>query len=164
MLDVLGARLRWWMIGTMGGMTIVFSASSIGYSISRLKFAFPLALLAGLCEIVPTVGPATAAVIALLFAASQSASAVVGVIITYAVIQSLEAYIILPLIMRGAVKIHPAISLFSVVFWAKILGLPGLMMAIPINLVLGSAVEYMYVRPRERNEAEADLAAISDAP
>jgi predicted PurR-regulated permease PerM len=166
MLDVLGSRLRWWMIGTIGGMAVVFCASSIGYSIARLKFAFPLALLAGLCEMVPTVGPATAALVALLFAASQSSTAVVGVIITYAVIQSLEAYLILPLIMRGAVQIHPAITLFSVFFWAKILGVPGLMMAIPINLVIGTATEYLYVRPRERREAEAAarLAEIAATP
>ena len=63
MLDTLGSRLRWWMIGTIGGMTVVFSASAIGYSISRLKFAIPLALMAGLGEIVPTVGPAIAAVV-----------------------------------------------------------------------------------------------------
>ena len=73
MLDMLGSRLRWWMIGTLGGMCVVFSASIIGYSISRLKFALPLALLAGLGEIVPTVGPAIAAIVALLFAASESA-------------------------------------------------------------------------------------------
>ncbi|HET6251584.1 MAG TPA: AI-2E family transporter [Tepidisphaeraceae bacterium] len=155
MLDALGARLRWWLIGTVGGMCIVFSASAIGYSASRLKFAFPLALLAGLGEMVPTVGPATAALLALLFAASQSGAAVLGVLLTYATIQSLEAYVILPLIMRGAVKIHPAITLFSVVLWAKVFGIPGLMMAIPINLVIGSAVEYLYVLPREQREAQA---------
>jgi predicted PurR-regulated permease PerM len=166
MLDVLGSRLRWWMIGTIGGMAVVFSASCIGYSIAGLKFAIPLALLAGLCEIVPTVGPATAALVALLFAASQNSTAVVGVIITYAAIQSLEAYLILPMIMRGAVKIHPAITLFSVFFWAKVLGVPGLMMAIPINLVLGTATEYLYVLPRERRDAQTanESAELAESP
>lgn len=150
MLDTLGTRLRWWMMGTIGGMTVVFSASVAGYSISRLKFAFPLALLAGLGEIVPTVGPAIAAVVALIFAATQSNATVVGVVLTYASIQTLEAYLILPMIMRQAVKIHPAVTLFSVVFWAKVFGVPGLMLAIPINLAIGSAVEYLYILPRER--------------
>jgi predicted PurR-regulated permease PerM len=158
MLDTFGSRLRWWMIGTIGGMTVVFSASAIGYSISRLKFAIPLALLAGLGEIVPTVGPAIAAVVALFFAASEgSGSTVVGVILTYATIQSLEAYLILPLIMRRAVKIHPAVTLFSVVFWAKVFGVPGLMMAIPINLAIGTAVEYLYILPREDSLARRGL-------
>jgi predicted PurR-regulated permease PerM len=152
MFDQLGNRLRWWMIGTLGGMGVVFSASCIGYFASGLKFALPLALLAGLAEMIPTVGPAVAAIVALLFAFSQSNSAAVGVAITYLVIQSLEAYLILPLIMRGAVKIHPAITLFSVVLWAKIFGVPGMVLAIPINLTIGSAIEYLYIRPRDRQE------------
>ena len=86
-------------------MSIVFSASAIGYSISRLKFAVPLALLAGLGEVVPTVGPAIAAIVAMLFAASEGdSSTVVGVILTYASVQALEAYLILPMIMRRAVN------------------------------------------------------------
>jgi predicted PurR-regulated permease PerM len=164
MLDTLGSRLRWWMIGTLGGMTVVFVASNLGYTIAGLKFAFPLALLAGIGEIVPTVGPAMAAIVAMLFAASQSGSAVVGVVLTYASIQTLEAYVILPMIMRRAVKVHPAVTLFSVVFWAKVFGIPGLMLAIPINLAIGSAIEYLYLKPRERREAGAaeEIAAMAE--
>jgi predicted PurR-regulated permease PerM len=52
--------------------------------------------------------------------------------------------------MRGAVRIHPAVTLFSVVLWGKIFGVPGMMLAIPINLTIASAVEHLYVRPRDR--------------
>ncbi|HEX4792492.1 MAG TPA: AI-2E family transporter [Humisphaera sp.] len=149
MLEHLAGKLRWWMIGTLGGMCVVFSASCLGYAIAGVKYFMPLALLAGLAEIVPTVGPACAAVIAFLFAASQGGGAAVGVVITYIIVQSLEAYLILPLIMRGAVQIHPAVTLFSVVLWAKIFGVPGMMLAIPINLTIASAVEFLYVRPRD---------------
>ena len=157
MLEHLGQKLRWWVMGTLAGMTVVFSASCLGYAISGVQFFLPLALLAGLGEIVPTVGPACAAIVALLFAASQSGTAAAGVIITYIVVQSLEAYLILPLIMRGAVQIHPAITLFSVILWAKIFGVPGMMLAIPINLTIASAVEYLYVRPRDRAVTHREL-------
>ncbi len=154
-LHTLGPRLRRWVVGTLISMCIVFSASCIGYFSIGLKFALPLALLSGLAEIVPTVGPACAAGIALLFAATQehSGPAVVGVLIIYAIVQSIEAYLILPMIMRGAVKIHPAVTLFSVVLWGKIFGVPGLMLAIPINVTIGSLLEHLYVRPREQREA-----------
>ena len=154
MLEHLATKLRWWLIGTLGGMCVVFSACCLGYGISGVKFFLPLAMLAGLAETVPTVGPACAAVVALLFAASQGSGAVVGVILTYIIVQTLEAYLVLPLIMRGAVQIHPAVTLFSVVLWAKIFGVPGMMLAIPINLTLAAAIEYLYVRPRERRLSE----------
>jgi predicted PurR-regulated permease PerM len=146
----LGPRLRRWVIGTMISMCIVFTASLIGYSSIGLNFALPLAMLAGMCEIVPTVGPACAAIIAILFGATQSGQVVIGVICVYTIIQSIEAYVILPMIMRGAVRIHPAVTLFSVVLWGKIFGVPGMMLAIPINLTIASAVEHLYVRPRDR--------------
>jgi len=149
MMEHLASKLRWWMIGTLGGMCVVFSASCLGYAIGGVKYFMPLALLAGLAEIVPTVGPACAAIIAFVFAASQGGGAAVGVVITYIIVQSLEAYLILPLIMRGAVQIHPAVTLFSVVLWAKIFGVPGMMLAIPINLTIASAVEFLYIRPRD---------------
>lgn len=149
MLEALGPRLRRWVLGTFTSMCIVFTASWIGYGVIGLEFALPLAILAGLCEIVPTVGPACAMIIALLFGATQSGGAVIGVLCVYAVIQSIEAYIILPMIMRGAVKVHPAVTLFSVVLWGKIFGVPGLMLAIPINLTLACLVEYLYVKPRD---------------
>lgn len=162
MLNALGPRLRRWVVGTLISMCIVFSASSIGYyTIGMRELTIPLALLAGLAEIVPTVGPACAVVIAILFAATKSGAMVVGVLIVYAIIQSIEAYVILPMIMRGAVQIHPAVTLFSVVLWGKIFGVPGLMLAIPINVTLASFIEYLYVRPRDRRHelAREEVAA-----
>lgn len=154
MLDALGPRLRRWVLGTLMSMTIVFTASFAGYSAAGLELALPVAMIAGLAEIVPTVGPAAAAVVAVLFASTQSAGVVAGVLIVYLIIQSIEAYLILPMIMRGAVKIHPAVTLFSVVLWGKLFGVPGMMLAIPINLTIAAALEFLYVRPRDERVME----------
>jgi predicted PurR-regulated permease PerM len=154
-LDDLAPRYRRWVIGTLTGMCVVFVASAIGYTSIGLKFAIPLALLAGFAEIIPTVGPATACAIAALFAAAtQTGTMALGVLVVYGVIQALEAYIILPMIMRGAVNIHPAVTLFSVVLWGKILGVPGLILAIPINLTLWTLLDHFRIRPRERTEGQ----------
>lgn len=157
MFESLGPRLRRWVLGTFTSMCIVFTASWIGYTAIDLNFALPLAMLAGICEIVPTVGPAVAMIVAVLFAATQSGGTVVGVLAVYAVIQAIEAYLILPMIMRGAVKVHPAVTLFSVVLWGKVFGVPGLMLAIPINVTLACAIEYLYVLPREQREERLGL-------
>jgi predicted PurR-regulated permease PerM len=154
----LGPRLRRWVVATLLSMSIVFTASLIGYSIIGLKLAVPLALLAAVCEIVPTVGPAVAAVVAGLFAAATSTSgAVAGVAVVYGVIQSVEAYVILPMIMRGAVKIHPAVTLFSVVLWGKICGVPGLVLAIPINLFLWGIARHFIIRPPHMTDADGKI-------
>jgi predicted PurR-regulated permease PerM len=164
MLEALGPRLRRWVLGTLTSMSIVFTASLVGFKVIRLEFALPLALLAGLCEIVPTVGPACAMVVAVLFAATQSAGTVIGVLCVYAVIQAIEAYVILPMIMRGAVKVHPAVTLFSVVLWGKIFGVPGLMLAIPINLTIACLVDFLYIRPRDAKLPDPEMILRREEP
>jgi predicted PurR-regulated permease PerM len=153
-LEELAPRFRRWVIGTLTGMCVVFIASSIGYSVIGLReVAIPLGLLAGFAEIVPTVGPAVACVIAALFAvATRGGTTAVGVLIVYAVIQAIEAYAILPMIMKGAVNIHPAVTLFSVVLWGKIFGVAGLMLAIPINLTIWTFFDHFRFRPRDLAE------------
>lgn len=149
-LTDLGPRYRAWVLGTVAGMLIVFTASLIGYSIIGLRMALLLALLAGFAEVVPTIGPAIACAIAALFAATtQSMGMALAVFIVYGIIQAVEAYMVLPMIMRGAVNIHPAVTLFSVVLWGKIFGVPGLMMAIPINLTIWTFLDHLYMRRRD---------------
>ena len=146
-LDDLEPKYRAWAVGTLTGMTVVFTASMIGYTVIGLKMAIPLALLAGIAEIVPTVGPAIACVIAAIFAgATQSGTAAGLVLAVWGGIQALEAYVILPMIMKGAVNVHPAVTLFTVVLWGKIFGVAGLMLAIPINLTIWTLLEHLRMR------------------
>lgn len=154
-MDELEPKYRAWAVGTLTGMCVVFTASMIGYTVIGLKMAIPLALLAGIAEIVPTVGPAIACVIAALFAgATQSGTAAGLVLLVWGCIQALEAYVILPMIMKGAVNVHPAITLFTVVLWGKIFGVAGLMLAIPINLTIWTMLEHLRMRELDGITAE----------
>jgi len=154
-MDDLEPKYRAWAVGTLTGMCVVFTASMIGYTVIGLKMAIPLALLAGIAEIVPTVGPAIACVIAALFAgATQSGTAAGLVLLVWGCIQALEAYVILPMIMKGAVNVHPAITLFTVVLWGKIFGVAGLMLAIPINLTIWTLIDHLRMRDMDGAKAE----------
>lgn len=141
-------RLRWWLIGTLASMVIVGVASGIGYAIVGVEFAIPLAFLAGVSEIVPTFGPAVTFLIAIVFAATQGTGVVVGVIIVYLIIQAVESNLITPFIMKEAVSIPPVITLFTIVLWGHIFGFPGLLLAIPINLVIWTFADHLLIRPR----------------
>lgn len=147
--DDLVPRLRWWVIGTLFSMMVVGLASWVGYVLVGLDFAIPLALVAGVAEIVPTVGPAVAFVVALLFAATQGVGVLIGVCIIYVIVQVIESYILVPLVMKKAVDIPPVVTLFTVVLWGKVFGAAGLFLAIPINLVLWSFYDHLVLRPRQ---------------
>ena len=74
----------------------------------------------------------------------------VGVLITWAIIQVLEPYVLVPIVMRKAVRIPPVVTVFTVVLWARILGPMGLLLAIPINITLWSFISNFVLKSRER--------------
>lgn len=134
-------RLRWWLLGTLASMLIVFVAAWGAFTVVGIDLALPLALLWGLAEIVPNLGPAFGGLIGLVLAIPQGGDQVFWTAVAWLAIQTLEGYVILPLVMRGAVHVPPVVSLFSVVLWGRIFGLPGVFLAIPLDLVVWTALE-----------------------
>lgn len=130
-------KLRWWMLGSLFNMVVTGLTSWLGYGVV-LGFgpATPLAIIAAFGELVPNIGPVLAFGIALVFAVGEGAWGLAGVTIVYIVLQSLESYVLQPLVMRKSVSVPPVVTLFTVVLWGKLFGLPGLLLAIPINLLI----------------------------
>jgi predicted PurR-regulated permease PerM len=155
-MDELYPQLRWWVIGAIVSMTSVAIASWVGFKLAGLQFHVPLAMLAGLSEIVPSVGPAVTFLIALAFAAAQGWQVVVYVALVWVVVQTLESYVITPLVMRTAVDIPPLISLLTILFWGHVFGVVGLLLAIPLNLLVWTLAKHFLMYP---DAAEGDMPA-----
>ena len=152
-------KLRWWLIGTFISMISVGLLSWAGFTIIGLRFAAAVALLMALAEVIPTVGPMIAFIVALLLALAQGTTQVVGVLVLWSIIQIAESYLLVPLVMRRAVRIPPVITLFTVVLWGKVFGVGGLLLAIPIDLVIWAAADHFILR---RHPAEAEAQPKSD--
>ena len=143
-------RLRWWLLGILISMGVVGTGAGLGFWLAGLEFWLPLAIFAGLAEIVPILGPTVAFLVALLFAAAQGTGEVVGVLITWAIVQIIEPYVLVPMVMRRAVHIPPVVTLFTVVLWARVFGPLGLLLAVPINITLWAMVDSFVLQPRQR--------------
>jgi predicted PurR-regulated permease PerM len=140
-LESLEPQLRWWTLGSLFNMVVTGITSWAGYAlVLGTQQAAPLAVLAALGELIPNIGPMLAFVVALIFAAPQGGGAMLGVTAVYVVLQTVESYILVPMVTRKTVEIPPVVTLFSVVFWGKVFGPVGLLMAIPLNLVVWSFV------------------------
>ena len=159
-LDELSPRLRWWLLGSLIAMAVTGAATYLGFRLIGLQFAAGLAVLAGVAELVPTFGPLFAFLLALLFAAADGRSAVMGIVGVYFVIQTLESYILQPYVMKKAVDMPPVVTLFTIILWSHVFGVAGLVLAIPINLVIWTFVDHFAIRPRRRRQA---CAAQADA-
>jgi len=142
-------RLRWWALGMVVSMTIVGTLSGLGFWAIGLRLALPLAVLAGIAEIVPTFGPAVVFAFTLLVAATEGTGAVMWVAIIYLGVQLIESYVLLPLVMRGAVALPPIVTLFTVILWGRIFGFLGLLLAVPLNLTLWTLADHFWTRRRD---------------
>ena len=155
-LGKLSPRLRWWLIGTLVSMTVSGIFQGLGSWIVGLKFALAMGVLAGVAQVVPTFGPLSMFILALLIAATQGVAQIIGVAVVYVLVQLLESYILLPLIMQKAVNIPPLITLISIVLWGRLLGPLGLILALPINLFIWTCIEVFYIERKEAASVPAN--------
>ncbi len=121
-----------WLQGQLILSLIIAALVYLGLTIIDVKYALLLAILAGLLEFIPYVGPLLSAIPAIFFGATQSGFDAILVIVLYVVVQQLENHIIVPAVMRRAVGIHPILSITAMLIGAKLFGFVGILMAIPV--------------------------------
>jgi predicted PurR-regulated permease PerM len=110
------------------------------------RFALLLALVAGLLELLPIIGPIIAAVPAVLLAATAGGQAVVAALILYVLVQQIENNLLVPKIQGDAVALHPSAVMFSLVVGGAIAGLIGAILALPITAAARDIFAYLFGR------------------
>jgi predicted PurR-regulated permease PerM len=106
------------------GVTGIFPAGS--------TYALAFAGWAAVVEIIPYLGPWMGALAPLAVAATDSATAVIGVAILFLFIHQIEGHVIVPKLMGGAVKVHPLVVIFALLAAAELYGLAGVFLAMPL--------------------------------
>jgi predicted PurR-regulated permease PerM len=148
-MDRTGHSLRRWMIGTLINMVIVGTGTAVGLWLLGIPAAIALGVIAGILEFIPIVGPILAAIPAIFVALTVSPMTAVWVTVFYLVIQQLESNVLTPVVMRGAVRLPPALTVFFQTLMAVIFGFLGLLLAVPILAVVMVMVKTLYVEPME---------------
>jgi predicted PurR-regulated permease PerM len=145
-LDASGAALRLWLLGQLVAMAFLFVLTGLGLWAIGVPAALALALLAGLAQFVPLIGPIVAAVPALLIALSEGWQIALWTLLLYGAIQQVESNVITPLVQRQAVSLPPAVTLFAVVAFGLLFGPLGVLFATPLAVVALVAVKKLWVR------------------
>jgi len=102
----------------------------------RVRYALVLGFLAGVLEIIPVVGPILAAIPIVIAGFSTSIGVGILSIVSVIIIQQLENSILVPIVMRKAVGLNPVITLIGVIIGKEIMGLVGVLLAIPVLAVI----------------------------
>ena len=112
------------------------------------QFAVLLAVIAGILELLPIIGPIISAVPTLLVALTTSdpVLAVVAVTLLYVVVQQTENAVLVPKIQGDAVELHPSLVIFVLIVGGAIGGLLGAILAIPITAAGRDVYRYLFRR------------------
>ena len=144
-LGAIGYTLKWWLIGQGVDMLAIGTATGVGLWMLGVPLALLLGFLAGIANFIPNFGPLVSLIPACLLALTVEPRKVYEVIILYIVLQSLEGYVLAPLIQRRAVQLPGAILIMAQVLLGILAGPLGLVLATPLAAATLVAVKMLYV-------------------
>lgn len=129
-------RLGGWIRGELILMFIVGISTYVGLVFLGVEIALPLAILAGVLEIVPNIGPIISAIPAVLIALTIHPVTALLTVVFYLVVQALENNFLVPKIMQKAVGVNPLVSILGLAIGLKVAGPAGAVLAIPLIIVI----------------------------
>lgn len=141
----IGEALRRWLVGQSILAVCVALLTGAGLLLLGAPFPITLALLAGLMEFVPYIGPFVAAIPAILVGFAEGPQLALYVAALFVGIQLTESYILAPLVQQRAVHLPPAVILFAQVLMGAIIGALGVAVATPLAAAVLVAVSMLYV-------------------
>jgi predicted PurR-regulated permease PerM len=144
-MDAAVDTLRNWLAAQLMSMAVVGVLTSLGLWVAGVPLAFALGLIAGLLAFIPNIGPIIAIAPALLLSFPDGLSMIVIVLGIYLGVQTLESYVVTPLIQQEKVSMPPALVIAVQLLFGVLFGILGLALATPIAAVCMTLTREVYV-------------------
>ena len=125
-----------WLGGQLLLAAIIGTTSAVGLWLLGIPFFYVLALISGIGEMIPIVGPVLAAIPAIAVAASVSMKKVLLVIIFFVVQQQIENHVLVPKVMERQVGVSAVTVIVALLIGGNLLGIPGAILAVPTAAIL----------------------------
>ena len=136
MVDLLEMKLGGWARGQAFLMFLVGFFTYIGLILLSIPFSLPLAILAGLLEIVPFIGPILSAIPSVIIGFGISPITGMATASLYFLIQQLENYVFVPNVMKRSVGVSPIIVLLALAIGFRLAGVLGVFLSVPVVITL----------------------------
>jgi predicted PurR-regulated permease PerM len=130
-----------WTVGALIEMVFIGALTGIGLWILQVPLALAHAVLAGLLNFIPNIGPTLSVFLPMAIAFLDAPWKAAAVLVLYIVIQNIESYWLTPTVMAHQVALLPAITLTAQIFFASFFGALGLLMALPLAVVTKTWIE-----------------------
>lgn len=148
-------RIGLWLRGQLILCVSIFVLTYVGLSLLGVKYALILALIAGLTEFIPYLGPILGAIPAVFLASGQSSTLALFTMILYVVIQQIENNFLVPKIMQKTAGLNPIISIVVLMIGFSLAGVLGALLAIPVTTAAMVLVEDIMNRKQGGREKAA---------
>lgn len=145
-IDALEKRLGGWARGELILMFTIGLGTYIGLLLIGIPYALPLAILSGLFEIIPFLGPIVSAIPAIIIGFGISSLTGLGVLGMAFLVHQLENYILVPKIMEKSVGVSPIVTLIALAIGAKLAGIVGIIISVPMVITLQVLVKEYFVK------------------
>jgi predicted PurR-regulated permease PerM len=137
--------LRHWMLGTSAVMLLLGVITYAGLQLIGVPLALLLAVASGLAAFVPIIGPMIAGALMVLVALSESWQLALWAGGFYILLQTLESYLLTPLIQERAVDLPPAVVIAAQVLMGLLFGILGVILATPLAAAASVMIRRLYV-------------------
>jgi predicted PurR-regulated permease PerM len=134
-------RLQGWIFGTGLAISIIGIGATLGLWILGVPLALSFGFLAGVLEVIPYIGSIVGALLPALVALTISPLKALFVLVLFLVLNQGDAHIVQPLIMAQRVRLHPVIVVLAFLCFGNLLGLLGVLLAVPAAAVLMTILE-----------------------
>jgi len=129
-------KISAWLGGQLVLAGIIGSTAALALYLLGVPFFYVLALIAGIGEMIPIVGPILSAVPAIAVALSVKPALALGVIAFFFAQQQLENHLLVPKIMQRQVGISPVFFIIALLIGGSLLGVIGAILAVPTAAIL----------------------------
>ena len=135
-MQTVKVKIGEWIRGQVVVSVVAAIISFVGLAIFGVNYSLTIAVITGICMIIPVFGRVVACVIVLPIVLNQSPALALFLIIYYFGISQIENNILVPLLMNRAVGLSPILIIFSLLVGFQFLGIMGLVLAIPIATII----------------------------
>lgn len=129
-------RLQGWIFGTGIAMLFLGVSATLGMWLLGIPLALPFGVIAGIFEIIPYFGSIVGMFLPALVALTLSPIKLILVLALFIILNQVDAHLVQPLVMGREVNLHPVMVIVTFLVMGKLLGLIGVVLAVPIAAIL----------------------------
>ncbi len=152
-----GEALSSWMSGVIISSSFVAILAGISLYLLGIKLVIANALIAGILNIIPNIGPTISTIFPMSVAILDSPWKSLAILGIYIIIQNLESYIITPSVMQKQVKLLPGLTITAQFLFTIIFGPIGLILALPLAVVMQVIIKEILIKDILDNSPQRKL-------